>query len=156
MVLEDLIEIFRALDSKNVDYVLVGGVAVGLRGIERATNDVDLFVDTTEENIGRLRAALLTVFDDPSIEEILYEDLAGEYPIVRYGPPKGDFFIDIIGRLGSAVGFGDLEADEMQISGITVNVATPRTLYLMKRDTVRPVDQIDAANLREKYGLEED
>lgn len=156
MDLEDLLEVFRALQREKVEYVLVGGVAVGLRGIERATNDVDLFVRATEDNVLRLRRALDSVFHDSSIEEIRAEDLAGDYPTVRYGPPEGDFFIDLIGRLGTAIAFDDLEADLLDVADARVPVATPMTLYRMKRDTVRPIDRIDAENLREKFGLKEE
>lgn len=156
MDLEDLLEVFRALQREKVEYVLVGGVAVGLRGIERATNDVDLFVRATEDNVLRLRRALDSVFHDSSIEDIRAEDLAGDYPTVRYGPPEGDFFIDLIGRLGTAIAFDDLEADLLDVADAKVPVATPATLYRMKRDTVRPIDRIDAENLREKFGLKEE
>lgn len=156
MELDDVVGVFGALEEENVEYVLVGGVAVGLRGIERATNDVDLFVRATGENVARLRRALMKVFDDASIDEIRSEDLAGDYPTIRYGPPEGDFFIDIIGRLGTAVAFDDLEFDMVEVFGVRVPVATPRTLIRMKRDTVRPIDRIDAENLRSKFGLEDE
>ena len=41
------------------------------------------------------------------------------------------------------------------VEGIKVPVATPATLYRMKKDTVRPIDRADAAALREKFGLGE-
>ena len=156
MELDDLLGIFRALEQEGVEYVLVGGVAIGLRGIERATNDVDLFIDPSQSNVLALKKALRSVFDDPSIDEISADDLAGDYPTVRYGPPEGDFFVDIIGRLGSTVSFDDLESESMDVAGTRVNVATPRTLYRMKRDTVRPIDKIDAFNLRDKFSLEDE
>jgi len=37
-----------------------------------------------------------------------------------------------------------------------VRVATPRMLYRMKRDTVRPQDKIDASVLRERFHLEDE
>jgi hypothetical protein len=42
------------------------------------------------------------------------------------------------------------------VDGIRVRVATPRMLYRMKRDTVRPQDKIDASVLRERFGLEDE
>jgi hypothetical protein len=36
-----------------------------------------------------------------------------------------------------------------------VNVATPRTLYLMKKGTVRPKDWADAEALRRRFHLED-
>jgi hypothetical protein len=156
MQFDEIVSIFRALDREAVEYVLVGGVAVGLHGFERATNDVDLFVRPTAENVERLRRALRSVFDDPSIEEITAEDLAGEYPTIRYGPPESDYLIDILGRLGTEIAFDDLESEPLVIAGTTVRLATPRTLYRMKRDTVRPIDRVDAEVLKRAFDLEDD
>lgn len=112
--------VLAALHDENVEYVLVGGVAIGLHGFERATSGIDLFVRPSGENIERLRRALRRVFDDPSIDEITAEDLAGEYPTVRYGPPEADYLIDILGRLGSAIAFDDLEYQPLEIAGTSV------------------------------------
>jgi hypothetical protein len=152
---DDVLAILAALQRENVDYVLVGGVAVGLHGFERATNDIDLFVRPTTDNVMRLRAALRRVFDDPSIEDIKAEDLAGEYPTIRYGPPDADFYVDILGRLGSAIAYDDLEAQDLDLAGVRVRLATPATLYRMKRDTVRPIDRIDAEVLRDAFDLKD-
>jgi hypothetical protein len=37
---------------------------------------------------------------------------------------------------------------------VPVRVVTPRTLWRMKKDTVRPLDHLDAAMLAERFGLE--
>ena len=37
-----------------------------------------------------------------------------------------------------------------------MTVVTPRQLYLMKKDTVRPEDRMDAETLRRKFGLQDD
>ncbi len=88
------------------------------------------------------------------MQEISAADLNGDYATIRYGPPEGDFVIDILSRLGSALSYVDLEFMEMDIAGTRIRVATPATLYRMKCDTVRPIDKIDAANLRERFHLE--
>ncbi|MEO8216326.1 MAG: nucleotidyl transferase AbiEii/AbiGii toxin family protein [Acidobacteriota bacterium] len=156
MSFDEILEIFRALALENVDYVLVGGIAIGLHGFERATTDVDLFVRPSAENVRRLRRALHSVFDDSAIEEITYEDLAGDYPTIRYGPPSADYTIDILGRLGTEISFDDLQFETIELGGVTVRLATPRTLYRMKRDTVRPIDRIDAEVLKKAFHLEDD
>lgn len=156
MQFDDVVAVLKALERENVEYVLVGGVAVGLHGFERATNDIDLFVRATEDNVERLRRALHAVFNDPSIEEITAKDLAGDYPTIRYGPPDADFFVDILGRLGTATSFDDLEASTVDVAGAKVRLATPRTLYRMKRDTLRPIDRIDAEVLKDAFNLKDD
>jgi hypothetical protein len=83
-------EMARALREEDIDYILVGAAALNAHGIVRATEDMDLFVRVEPTNIDQLRRALRRIRGDPEIDEISAEDLAGEYPVVRYGPPGED------------------------------------------------------------------
>lgn len=150
-----LSEILEALDSEGVEYVLFGGQAVNLHGILRFTDDIDLFIDPAPTNVARLRCALRRVWDDVSIDEIHAEDLSGEYAVVRYGTPD-EFYIDLVSRLGDAYSFADIDSEWIALGGVRARVATPKMLYEMKKDTVRPTDRADAASLKAKFGLEED
>lgn len=148
-------ELFCALNAENVDYVLFGGQAVNLHGIPRFTEDIDLFVSPTADNVDRLRKALRRLWTDPAIEEIEARDLAGDYAVVRYGTPDG-FNVDIVSRIGEAFRFEDVQSEVLEFAGVPVRIATPRMLYRMKRDTVRPIDRADAADLKIKFGIEDD
>lgn len=154
--LDEVLQVVQAFNDEGVDYVVVGGVAVNLHGLVRATEDLDVFVRPDADNIARLRRALRSVWDDPDIQKITAEDLCGDYPAVRYGPPSEAFYLDILTRLGEATRFSDLEVEEKKVGSVRVVLATPRTLYRMKKDTVRPIDHADAAALREAFDLEED
>ena len=78
-------------------------------------------------------------------------------PVVRVlVPPEGAFYVDILTRLGEAFRFEDLETQRLPFEGLLVTVVTPRQLYLMKKDTVRPKDRVDAEALRRKFGLPDD
>jgi hypothetical protein len=156
MNFDKLIELLKELGQNCVEYILVGGAALNLHGILRTTEDIDLFVRTDVENIERLKSALRKVWNDPEIEHILASDLAGDYPTVRYGPPGEDIVIDIMGRLGSEVSYDDLVAEDLQVEGVVVHIATPATLFRMKRNTVRPVDRADAEALRRKFNIRDD
>jgi nucleotidyltransferase AbiEii toxin of type IV toxin-antitoxin system len=151
---ETIRALFAALRDENVDYVLVGALAMDVLGIGRLTEDVDLFVRPTPENVERLRCALRRVWHDPSIDEITAADLAGDYPAIQYVAPDGTT-IDILSRLGEAFEFADLEGTVYPYGDVTVKVATPYTLYRMKRDTVRLRDKADAQMLKEKFGLKD-
>lgn len=144
-----------ALESHGVEYVVFGGVALNLQGLARATEDLDIFVAPTPDNIARLRSALASVFDDPHIEEITADDLLGEYPAVQYVPPQGSFHIDILTRLGEAFRFEDLASERVDFDGLEVSVVTASTLYAMKKGTVRARDRADAERLRERFGFED-
>jgi hypothetical protein len=151
---ETIRALFTALHDEDVDYVLVGALAMDVLGIGRLTEDIDLFVRPTAENVERLRRALRHVWTDPSIDEITAEDLAGEYPAVQYVAPDGTP-IDLLARLGEAFEFADLEAAVYNYGSVPVKVATAATLYRMKRDTVRLRDKADAQILKEKFGLKD-
>jgi len=151
--LGDVLEVLAALEAAGVRYAVFGGLAMAAHGLDRATRDLDLFVATDDGNVARLRAALHAVFDDPSIDDITAEDLAGEYPAIQYGPPGVDYTIDIVGRLGEAFVFADLEVQAARAGDVSLTVVTPETLYRMKRDTVRPRDRDDAARLARAFRL---
>lgn len=151
-----ILELFRAFAREQVRYKVVGGIALNLHGLVRATEDLDIFVDPDPPNVERLKAALRSIFADPEIDEISAADLGGEYPAVQYLPPEGTFSIDILSRLGTMFDFASIETQELEVEGIKVAVATPRMLYRMKKDTVRPQDRADAARLRREFGLTEE
>jgi hypothetical protein len=146
--------VLAAFEAAEVRYVIFGGVALNLLGLARATEDLDIFIEPTVDNVARVRSALRSVFDDPSLEELSAEDLLGEYPAVQYVPPTGTFHLDLLTRLGEAFRFEDLESRRLDFDGVTVSVVTPRTLYRMKRDTVPLQDRADAARIRDHFGAE--
>lgn len=156
MEFEQTKRIFAAFDRHRVDYVLVGAMAMAAQGLVRATRDIDVLVSTDGKNVDRLKTALREVFSDPEIDGIRADELAGEYPAIQYVPPAGDYWIDIVSRLGEAFRFADIESEDLVVEGVRVRVATPRMLYRMKRNTVRPQDKIDAQVLKERFDLKEE
>jgi len=156
MEFDQAIVLFAAFEREGVRYVLIGSMAMAAQGLVRATRGIDVFVAPDADNVERLKRALYAVFADDSISEISSEDLSGPYPVIQYGPPDGGFVIDLVARLGEAFEFRDIESEELVVEGITIRVATPRMLYQMKRDTVRPQDRVDAERIRERFGLFEE
>lgn len=51
--------VFASLQSHNVNYVVMGGIAAILHGVPRATFDLDILIEATEDNTERLLTALL-------------------------------------------------------------------------------------------------
>jgi len=127
------LDVIRAFANARVDYILVGGVAVNLHGVVRATEDIDFFVRPEPGNIERLKLALRSLWDDPEIDEIRHEDFEA-YPTLRYGPPGEELVIDILTRLGTAFRFEDLEAETQTVEGVAVRIATPATLVRIDAD----------------------
>src|SRR3954465_15650405 len=109
---EEVMRVLRAFESAGLEYVLIGAAAMGFHGLVRATEDLDLFIRATPENIERLRAALKDAYDsDPNVDEISSTDLLGEYPAIRYYPPTGDLYFDVLTRLGESARFETVEAE---------------------------------------------
>lgn len=155
LLFDGMLGLLARFNHHGVRYKVVGGLAMNLHGLLRATDDLDLFVQPSPGNIDALKAALREHWDDPAIDEIRYEDLAGEYPAVAYGPPDESFLIDILTRLGKAFDYDGIESRPVTVKGQTVEVATLRMLYRMKRDTVRMQDRVDAERIQRVMSLEE-
>lgn len=156
MDLADVLRVLDALQRAGVRYAVFGGLAMAAHGFDAATRALDLFVDPDEHNIAALRRALTSIYDDPDIAAITADDLGGDYPAVQYGPPEVDYTIDIVSRLGDAVGFDDLEVEQVEADGVTITVVTAETLYRMKRDRVRLRDRDDAQRLARAFGFDRD
>ena len=156
MDLEVVKQVVAALEREGVKYVVFGGIAINLLGLACATEDLDLFIEPRRENVEKLKNALRAVFADPAIEEISSEELLNNYPAVQYVPPEGTFHLDILTRLGEAFRFEDLEAIPIDLEGQLVSVASPKTLYRMKKGTGRPKDWGDAEAQRHRFHLEDD
>jgi hypothetical protein len=153
----EILPVLRAFEEQGLEYVLIGAAAMGFHGIVRATEDLDFFIRATAENVERLKSAFQQAYPgDPSIAEISAGDLLGEYPAIRYYPPSGDLYFDVMTRLGRAVTFDTIDSVVMVVEGIHVAVATPEALYRLKKDTVRPMDRQDAQALRRQFDLEEE
>ncbi|RLB52889.1 MAG: hypothetical protein DRJ42_13600 [Deltaproteobacteria bacterium] len=155
-VFTESLRVIASLGREGVDYAVIGGVALSVHGLVRATEDLDIFIRPTPDNVARLRRALHSVWDDPDIDQITADDLCGEYPVVRYGPPEGPLYLDIITRIGERASFDQLQIEEVEIEGVRIRVASPRTLYWLKRDTVRPIDKADAEALKRAFDLQDD
>ena len=154
---DELLTVLRAFEEGELEYVLIGAAAMGFHGVVRATEDVDLLIRATPENVERLRAAFSAAYaEDPNVADIRSEDLLGDYPVVRYYPPSGDLYFDVMTRLGEAASYDSVDVEIKEVEGIHVRVATPEALYRLKKGAVRALDRQDAAALRERFNLVED
>jgi hypothetical protein len=115
---------------------------MGFHGLIRATEDLDIFIRATEENVARLKRAFRAAYEnDPNIDDIRAADLLGDYPAVRYYPPSGDLYFDVMTRLGEVASFETVAAETKKVEGIDVPVTTPLALYRLKPGTVRAVQR---------------
>ena len=149
--------VLREFEAAGLEYVLIGAAAMGIHDLVRATEDLDLFIRATPENVDKLKAALRAAYNgDPNVSDISPDELLGEYPAIRYFPPTGDLYLDVLTRLDEVASFDTVEAEIKNIDGTQVKVATPAALYRMKKGTTRLQDQADAAALRERFNLKDE
>jgi hypothetical protein len=136
--LDDLIELCRRLNEEGAEYVVIGGMAILQLGFVRATEDIDLLVDTSLENFERLRRAMLSL-PDQAIEEVRPTDL-DEYVVVRVAD---EFVVDL---MKTACGVDYQEARSairpVTLRGVTIPFASAALLWQLKQ-TVRSKDEID-------------
>ncbi len=141
-LLEDLVSLCRDLNREGARYVVLGGMAVIQAGFVRATNDVDLLIDTAPENQERVRRALMAL-PDGAVRDLAPDDL-DRYVVVRVAD---EFVVDL---MKSACGIDYAEAsrlvDVVSIQGVSIPFASPRLLWRTKQ-TLRDKDKVDLAFL---------
>lgn len=136
--LDDLIELCRRLNEEGAEYVVIGGMAILQLGFVRATEDIDLLVNSSAENFERVRRAMLSL-PDQAIREVRPSDL-DEYVVVRVADEV------VVDLMKSACGVEYQEASSMThpvtLGGVTIPFATAELLWRLKQ-TVRSKDQVD-------------
>ncbi len=147
---QDLFDKFlRIIDTINryeVEYIVIGGVAMISHGMPRLTQDLDLLLKLTKDNVDKLRNALFSIYNDNEIEEITYDELM-QYSVIRYGTPDG-FYLDIMARIGEESDYYSIKREKKEIEGVTIQLASAESLFKLKKDTVRPEDKRDALFLQ--------
>jgi predicted nucleotidyltransferase len=82
---KDFSEFLKLLNSKQIEYLLIGGWAVGYYGYPRATGDMDIWVSSKTENANKLIEAFKEFgFDVPDLSIELFTK---ENQITRIGVP---------------------------------------------------------------------
>ena len=142
--LEDLVRICRALNEAGARYLLIGGFAVIAHGGARTTKDIDLLVDSSAENVVRIRQAL-RILEDHAVDEVGDTDLT-RYTVVRVAD---EVVVDLM-ALACGVDYAEAakDAERMTIGDVIVPLASPRTLIRTK-NTMRSSDAADRQYLQE-------
>lgn len=134
----DLLRICASLNAAGARYIVIGGMAMVLHGFNRGTEDIDLLVDRTIENIARLRQAL-AILPDNAVRDVRDTDLE-DYGVVRVADEV------VVDLMASACGIdfdtAYPEIDWREIEGIRIPFASPQ-LLLKTKQTVREKDAID-------------
>ena len=140
----DFSEFLKLLNCHHVDYLLVGGFAVGFHGYPRATSDMDIWVSQSPENAGRVVAAIRAFgFDTPNLTEDLFLQ---RRRIVRMGHPP--IRIEVMNEI-DGVTFEECRPAAIlaYLDGIQVPIISLADLKRNKTASGRPKDLDDLQQL---------
>jgi hypothetical protein len=145
----DFKEFLSLLNSEKIEYLLIGGYAVGLYGYVRGTKDMDVWVAVDQDNLSRLAKAL-TKFGFPA-STVSPEMFVGGQTVFRMGVPPNR--IEVLTEI-SGVKFNECYARRRMIDyeGVKIPVIAYEDLKTNKLSTGRPRDagDIDAIEKRRK------
>jgi predicted nucleotidyltransferase len=141
----DFRDFLKLLNSARVEYLLIGGYAVGYYGYSRATLDMDVWIALSPTNAKKAAGALMRFgFPAASIDEAAFLD---KTRIVRLGlpPVRMELMTDI-----SGVTFDVCFARRKRavIDGIRINLIALEDLIANKLAIGRHKDLDDVEHLR--------
>jgi len=146
---EDWRAFIESLNSNEVEYVVVGAVALAHHGFPRYTGDLDILIRNSPKNAMRLESAL-AAFGFTALG-LKAADFAESYRVVQLGvaPNRIDLLTSITG-----VPFEEAWADRVQVAveGLPVNFIGRQALIRNKKLTGRAQDKADL----EALGASED
>jgi hypothetical protein len=147
-MLPDLAGLLGALNAGEVQFVVIGAVAVGAHGHIRATQDLDIVPEPTHWNLDRLGNTLVGLDArlaadpqrgiDPELRQALYQGRS-----LTLTTARGD--LDIVQRLPGVPSWKELAADAEQttLAGVPLAVCSRAHLLAMKRARSSLQDRAD-------------
>lgn len=140
----DFKEFLKLLNAHEVEYMLIGGYAVGYHGYPRATADMDIWIAVHPENSQRMVSVLKEFgFDVPELSPQLFSE---EWQIVRLGVPP--VRIKIATTI-PGVDFGECYSERVvdMLDDVEVNLISLKHLKANKKASGRHQDLADLDNL---------
>jgi hypothetical protein len=161
-----LTEIITTLDEDGVRFIICGGVALVLHGIERMTVDIDLCIDMTAHNLRKFLAVMKKLrlkprapvpaesLLDPEQRRIFIEE---KNALVFIFIDTGNPFRQVDIFLTDKLSFNALKGDVVQltISGHSVKLLSKKKLLELKR-AIKPLRDKDIFDIQALEKLLED
>jgi hypothetical protein len=147
MLNKDFREFIASLNSNNVKYLVLGGYAIAFHGHPRYTKDLDIWLESSEENAAKVMTALEEFgFGGLGISQ---GDLLTRGMVVQLGQPPNR--IDLINS-PDGVQFAECYPvrTEVEIDGLTIAVIDVENLKNNKKASGRLQDLADLEKLTEQ------
>ena len=141
---KDLREFIELLNSRRVEYIIVGGHAVAFHGHPRFTGDIDFLVRSSRENSDRLLGVLKEFgFSEMSLSP---DDFTRDNTVVQLGYPPNR--IDLLTSI-SGVDFEEAWSGRVsgELDGLPVFFLGWDALLKNKRASGRDKDLVDVSKL---------
>lgn len=140
----DLIDLLAEFAGARVDYLLVGGQAVGLHGIPRFTKDADLWLRDEPANLVRAKRALETFGAPVATIEGLLSAEGLDVVWMGHPPVRIDLMKNVPGGHFERAWTSRVVFD---VGGVPVSCVGKDELIRLKRESGRPQDLVDVASL---------
>lgn len=144
MFSKDFKEFIQLLNKNQVEYLVVGGYAVGFHGYPRYTGDIDIWINPLKTNVNKMASVLEEFGFSPQHFNI--EDFRIKDNIVRIGfpPNRIDLMVSIDGVI-----FNDCFPNRsvVDLGEMKVNFIGFKDLIKNKKACNRTKDKIDLKNL---------
>ena len=153
-------KLFSSLNKATIKYMVAGGIAVNLYGIERATADLDIALELEEGNLLRfinvaeklgLRPKIpvkLGDFIDPEKRRSWRMD-KGMLVFSLYDPKNPFFLIDIFTEIPFDFDAIYKQRKKVKFENIFIPVVPIKELIAMKEKSDRPQDRADVFYLKQ-------
>ena len=140
---DPLLRVCSLLNTHSDKYLVIGGHACILHGLVRTTEDVDILVEDSEENLKRVIAAL-SEMEDGAAKELTPHDLLENVVVkiadeVEVDVSRSAWRISFSEAIGSAL--------KVEIDGVDVPYVDLKTLIATK-ETPRERDRADIVELK--------
>jgi acylphosphatase len=144
-----LVELARS----DVDFCVVGGLAVVLNGYVRVTDDVDILVNPARDNLERM-LDVLKRWGEGWARELVPEDFPEQEGLVRIA--EQEFDLDVFVQMrGDTLETFRPTLRFFESSGVRIPHLGPEGLILLKQESWRDKDKHDTQAMREALQREQ-
>jgi predicted nucleotidyltransferase len=142
---KDFKEFLVLLNQNEVEYLVVGGYAVAFHGHPRYTGDLDIWVNSTDDNLGKL----IKTIEQFGFESDLLKDIDFVNGVIAFHLGTPPVRVDIMNKISGVIFLECYPGkQELEIDGLKVPYIGFNDLILNKRASGRYKDLSDIENLQ--------